>query len=85
MARLIDAEDFKKFLQALCDAGAPHEDVIGLLDKQPTIEAEPVMHGKWITEGKHPFSPECSVCHKHGVQFAPVNYCPNCGARMDGE
>lgn len=36
MSRLIDADDFKKFLQALCKAGAPYEEVVELLDKQPT-------------------------------------------------
>ena len=36
MSRLIDADDFKKFLQALCRAGAPYKEVIQLLDKQPT-------------------------------------------------
>lgn len=36
MSRLIDADDFKKFLQALCKSGAPYENVIQLLDKQPT-------------------------------------------------
>ena len=34
--RLIDANNFKKFLQALCEAGAPYDDVIQLLDKEPT-------------------------------------------------
>lgn len=34
--RLIDADDFKKFLQALCKAGAPYDEVIQLLDRQPT-------------------------------------------------
>lgn len=45
----------------------------------PTIEAEPVKHGRWM----YPFY--CSECG-----FAPYyssdltyNYCPNCGARMD--
>lgn len=36
MNRLIDAERFKRFLQALCKAGAPYDDVIQLLDKEPT-------------------------------------------------
>ena len=36
MSRLIDADDFKKFLQALCRAGAPYEEVVQLLDKQST-------------------------------------------------
>ena len=34
--RLIDADDFKKFLQALCNAGAPYEGVIQLMENQPT-------------------------------------------------
>lgn len=43
MGRLIDADDFKKFLQALCKAGAPYEEVVQLLDKQPTAyDAEKV-------------------------------------------
>ena len=34
--RLIDADDFKKFIQALCKAGSPYESFIELLDKQTT-------------------------------------------------
>ena len=34
--RLIDADDFKKFMQALCKAGAPYGCVVDLLDTQPT-------------------------------------------------
>ena len=30
MGRLIDADDFKKFLQALCKAGAPYDEVVKL-------------------------------------------------------
>lgn len=32
--RLIDADSFKSFLQALVKAGAPYDDVITLLDKE---------------------------------------------------
>lgn len=34
--RLIDADSFKSFLQALVKAGAPYEDVISLLDREKT-------------------------------------------------
>lgn len=34
--RLIDADDFKKFLNKLIELGAPYEDVVKLLDNQPT-------------------------------------------------
>lgn len=35
--RLIDADSFKEFLQALVKAGAPYEEVISLLDKEKTV------------------------------------------------
>lgn len=34
--RLIDADAFKEFLQALVKAGAPYEEVIKLLDREKT-------------------------------------------------
>lgn len=34
--RLIDADSFKEFLQALVKAGAPYEEVIKLLDREKT-------------------------------------------------
>lgn len=64
-----------------------HRLLVQVIAHQPTIDAEPVRHGKWIgyagTIGN-----ECSVCGKwidvlQGT--AEMNYCPNCGARMDGE
>lgn len=68
-----------------------------LIEMQPAADAAPVRHGKNITE-MH-FSDEiiCSICGFDGVGFSsydPVEdicieyecrYCPNCGARMDGE
>lgn len=61
--------------------------IIEVINNAPTIDAEPVRHGKWIgyagTIGN-----ECSVCGKwidvlQGT--AEMNYCPHCGARMDKE
>lgn len=56
------------------------------------IEAEPLKHGKWI-EGAENFSngnynAECKDCGamiKWSGCSEDFNYCPNCGARMDGE
>lgn len=43
----------------------------------PTIEAEPIKHGRWIIiDGEV----VCSECCEHNLE---TNYCPNCGARMD--
>lgn len=90
--RLIDANALKEYidcghLRNPCEVCFSELDVVNLIDAQPTIEAEPVKHGKWIgyagTIGN-----ECSVCGKwldvlQGT--AEMNYCPNCGADMRGE
>lgn len=49
----------------------------------PTIDAEPVRHGKWR---EYPISDGMNQCSKCGVlRFGKSNYCPNCGCRMDEE
>ncbi len=58
--------------------------------KAPAANVAPVVHGRWILErepnGK-PYCFHCSVCdsdyHCIGIVVAS-DYCPNCGARMDG-
>lgn len=55
----------------------------------PTIDAVPVRHGEWIDEslGYHWYG-KCSVCgEEYNVDswYGSFNYCPNCGARMDGK
>ena len=59
-----------------------------------SIEAEPVRHGRWIPVGYDGYADgcpvynewECSECHFacEGEGEPPLNYCPNCGAKMDG-
>ena len=44
--------------------------------------AEPVRHGKWIYTPTEPLGYVCSECGKSSCSFT---YCPNCGAKMDGE
>ena len=53
----------------------------------PIADVAPVRHGHWETNSDRPDSLICSVCKcgfdmwKHDSH----NYCPNCGAKMDGE
>ena len=66
-----------------------------VVDEQPTIDAVPVVHGEWIkTDDNICYARICSVCRKHvrvciGLRChdcdTEANYCPNCGAKMDGE
>jgi hypothetical protein len=54
------------------------------LEYLPTIEAEPVRHGRWIDgTSRGSYSIYCSYCGSHKETICPSEYCPNCGARMD--
>lgn len=58
------------------------------IDGLPTID--PLKHGHWeIYEGQSNTIVACSEC-EHPVNYfwddwKSANYCPNCGAKMDGE
>ena len=102
--RLIDAEAFLKTEIDHCGSAplvgtctSDNEYLSERLKKAPTIEAKPVVHGRWIpltecaNEGVY-----CSICKKkvwksYYAQCSKKsrnklesNYCPNCGAKMDG-
>lgn len=50
-------------------------------------DVAPVQHGRWIEDHDYLKCPECSVMVKRDFTFFDIgdwNYCPNCGARMDG-
>ena len=52
----------------------------------PSADVAPMVHGRWETNSDRPDSLICSVC-KCGFDMwkhDPHNYCPNCGAKMDG-
>ena len=63
-------------------------DYIYMIEDMPTIEAKPVVHGRWISKNHHGYEWVfiCSNCgYIDGYPFNDrSNYCPNCGAKMDG-
>lgn len=103
--RLIDADALCKHLHELKtgDKDTVYEyyddgidTAISTVAVFPTIEAEPVKHGRWITDNNK--QTKCSICgrpiplrkvrHNGEVIWednSPVNYCPRCGAKMDLE
>lgn len=97
--RLIDGEKFAAVLQDLADKHAEGGktdvaeillSVKGMLERQETVEAEPVVHGRWIYHADDLFpaesTQECSNCHEEELlTLRNENCCPNCGAKMDLE
>lgn len=59
----------------------------------PTADVAEVRHGKWLTweeqfpdrkpTKKNNLGVFCNNCHSHADNM--TDYCPNCGARMDGK
>lgn len=94
--RLIDVDDLgvgrcsKDVLPAAYCAG--WNGLLGLVEKAPTVDAVPVVHGCFEPcfdengNWRQGFA-KCSNCGKE--YYAQVinhfGYCPNCGAKMDGE
>lgn len=98
MTRYIDADGLKLTLRFVREDN-PHK-VIGamidyfeeIVDCQPTVDAVPVRHGKWICGNEfHWYTASCSRCgYKRTTDIKATNwnlwkYCPMCGARMDAE
>ena len=55
-----------------------------------TQKDKPVLHGKWGEYETHPLAHSldgfpCSVCGLHQDDIRGLYYCPNCGAKMDGD
>lgn len=87
--RPIDADALINDRENFIVIGAGDNICIDIADiaKAPTIEAEPVKHGRWIEDHDYLKCSECSVMVKRDFTFFDIgdwNYCPNCGARMDG-
>ena len=99
MARLIDADKLwkhkfksaseKRDLDVVYMSGW-NDAIDSIVENTPTVDAEPIRHGRWISESQQRVF-KCSACG-HYLDFDGVNagrgsanYCPNCGAKMDEE
>ena len=77
--RLIDADAIR-----IPDDAPYKASVRRVIAMQPTVEAEPVVHGEWIwkPEDERTEILTCSVCASDKGANELYNYCPNCGAKM---
>lgn len=69
--------------------------IIDEINYQPTLDVEPVKHGKWIKDGEASALYKCSKCgtlcslvgYANCIPIEQMNktmkYCNSCGAKMD--
>lgn len=86
--RLIDSD--KLYVRWSRDA-TPYFTVCDI-ENAPTVDAEPVRHGRWIDHGDYITTAYgsldikvCSNCNAEVTLDGYDYYCPNCGALMDAE
>lgn len=96
MSRYIDKDLLEKKLLSMYDETQPRNEYItgyddcictvrDIVSDMPEADVVKVKRGKWLPDVD---VWECSVCHKwvdllHGT--GKMNYCLNCGAKMDGD
>lgn len=61
---------------------------IAMIEAAPAVDAAPVVHARWIQyepdlHGTKPL--ECGACHYLFARLYPRDFCPHCGAKMDGD
>ena len=95
--RLIDANALKDALRTNEGAKALGHSIYKLfavdeiIDQMPTVDAVEVVHGRWINKTKEIYGMvdernDCSNCGQvYWFACPDFNYCPNCGAKMDGD
>ena len=95
--RLIDANALMKAIKSFRWFGGYPPNTLKLMfdylkiiiDGQHTVDAVEVVHGRWIWSEEN----ECWVCsncemsalNNYRGNSVDSNYCPNCGAKMDGD
>ena len=87
--RLVDADPLLEQMKRRKDYVGRPSDPVCLVEDAPTVDAVPVKHGRWVfgvdseTGERDLYAWTCSECNEK-YPWQP-NYCPNCGAKMDGE
>ena len=85
MAEYIERDELLKFKVDVYDEDGHvlYAVPTGYIVAMPHDDVAPVVHGRWIMhDDEFGLTCECSVCHIETM--GDGNYCPNCGAKMDG-
>lgn len=89
--RFIDANALKKaidhtgvdMLESADYFGFTYKKIMRMIDDAPTADVAPVVNGCWVLVDTN--EEQFFVCSKCGKkEYWESDYCPNCGAKMDG-
>ena len=69
--------DKSEFLSGIATA-------ISEVEAAPAVDAAPVMHGRWKWTLGKPYCECCAIEPYRASNNEMPNYCPNCGAKMNG-
>lgn len=96
--RLIDVDKVINSMQKCLDENPDEKDsvayfafetLITALKQEPTVDAVPVVHGRWVAVPSSDMMTgkayKCSECGKMRYGSFMPNYCQCCGAKMDLE
>ena len=81
MMRMIDGDALLVRMRFRKSCIGRQSDPVCLVEDAPTVDAVPVVHGRWIAQ-EYGDQKECSICGELFCCYG--NYCMNCGAKMDG-
>lgn len=96
MAEYIDREELFRIeklidtdvLRASKVASTIYDQMMYDIEHISSADVAPVKHGKWVFDAES-YEWNCSECHYWPIDGScdedRTNYCPNCGAKMDGE
>ncbi len=64
--------------------GIPLSDLVDIFAEIPAADVAPVVHAMWIEDRSGIII--CSECKRgYNLTAKYTHYCPNCGAKMDGD
>lgn len=84
-ALLQKVQEFKGFFQD--NISSAHvmlkDEIKDIVDDMVPEDVAPVVHGRWIFNDDW-WEFRCTECHRAIGNIEKYNYCPHCGAKMDG-
>ena len=83
LLRSLGSRDYRKEKGTIKDAIK----MVSFSEYTPAADVAKVLHGRWVEKEKYTFGImyDCSLCENRILDNGHSwNYCPNCGAKMDG-